>query len=119
MSECMVRNLHDMEVQTDEKDSEIWLASDRPTGLFYIRSTEVVDAEEIGTDDFPKYGEFMAVSKGDTAGYLQLTAHLIEHLQEHEAQQGDEFKVTNVVEGNDGGYWWDASPVVDGGDNRE
>ena len=117
MSECMVRDLHDIEVQTDEKDSEIWLASDRPTGVYHIRSTDIKEADEIGTDDFPRYGEFLPVAKGDVNGYLQLTAHLVEHLQEQEAQDGDEFKVTNVVEGDDGGYWWDCSSLV--GDDRE
>ena len=109
----MARDIHDIEVQYQEKDSEIWLASDRPTGLFYIRSTDVVDADDIGTDDFPKYGEFMAVSKGDVAGYLQLTTHLVDHLQEHEAQEGDEFRVNNVVEDDDG-YFWDVTPLVGG-----
>ena len=113
----MVRDLHDIEVQGDEKESEIWLASDSPTGLFHIRSLDVKEADEIGTDGFPKYGEFLPVGKGDVKGYLQLTAHLVEHLQEEEAEAGDQFRVNRVVESDegayDGGYWWDVTPVVD------
>ena len=109
----MVRDLHDIEVGSDEKDTEIWLASDNPTGLFHIRSTDIKEADEIGTDDFPRYGEFLPVGKGQTAGYLQLTAYLIEYLQDEEAEEGDQFRVNKVVEYDDGGYWWDCTPVVD------
>ena len=110
---AMSKDLHDIEVRGDEKETEIWLASDRPTGLFHIRSLDVKEADEIGTDEFPKYGEFLPVGKGQTAGYLQLTAYLIDYLQDEEAEEGDQFRVNEVVQYEDGGYFWDCTPVVD------
>ena len=113
----MAKDIHDIDVQYQEKDTEIWLASDRPTGLFHIRSLEVKEADEIGTDEFPKFGEFLPVAKGDVAGYVQLTTHLVDHLQQEEAQEGGEFRVNNVVEDEDG-YFWDCTPVVNPGDEE-
>ena len=109
----MARDIQDIEVRADEKETEIWLAADNPTGLFHVRSTDVVDADEIGTDEFPQYGEFLPVGKGEVAGYLQLTAYLIEYLQDEEVEEGSQFRVNEVVQYDDGGYWWDLTPVVD------
>jgi len=82
---------------------EVRLARDS-MGVYRLESDELVDADEIGTDDFPQYGDFAEcmTSLGgrnpewDTEVFVEVPSKLAVQLVELGIEPGDGFRIQSV-----------------------
>lgn len=90
----------------DGSGDEVVLARDL-TGAYVLGSLELVPASELGTDEFPKYGDFLPVQSATgnmNDLYLECPAFLAQGLLDGDAEVGDEFRVRDVAK-VEGGRW--------------
>jgi hypothetical protein len=77
-----------------------------------MESDELVEADELGTDEFPKYGDFLPVevigggpeSELVDEAYIEVPGSLAKILVSMEISAGDCFEITNVRK-NASGEW--------------
>jgi len=84
----------------DEKASggaseDIDLARQSAPGIYKRVEGELVPADEIGTDDFPQYGDFLWVETPHGGQYIEVPASLAEWLVEN-TEDGDAFRLVAV-----------------------
>lgn len=85
---------------------EVVLARDL-TGAYVLGSLELLPASDLGTDEFPQYGDFLPVqaATGNMEDmYLECPAFLAQGLLDGDAEPGDEFRVKGVTK-VEGGRW--------------
>lgn len=88
----------------------VYLANES-NGVWRLESDDVFDADDIGSDDFPKYGDFIKVMESyggqrpswDEVAYLELTSRLAIEL-DGTIDVGDAFR-TRVPRKDDNGEW--------------
>jgi hypothetical protein len=89
----------------------VYLASDS-NGVYRLESDEVVEADEIGTDEFPKYGDFIRVKESyggdppswDETAFLELTSALAIELNDT-IDVGDAFRIRRPPHKDENGEW--------------
>lgn len=102
-------NLGDKAEQSDM--AEIRLARDS-RGTYRLGDDELVDADDLGSEDFPKYGDFAPVevigggpeSELVDEAYIEVPGALAKVLVAMEISVGDCFEITNVRK-NASGEW--------------
>jgi len=116
----MTKTIGDKAEASDSAD--VFLAK-QSTGLYRLASLEVVDADEIGTDEFPKYGDFIEcqTSNGgadpswDETVYVELPGDLAKKLTENGVEPDDAFRILSQQKDHSSGEWSfeiDADPDV-------
>lgn len=111
-------NLGDKAEQSDI--AEIRLARDS-RGTYRMESDELVEADELGTEDFPKFGDFLPVdvigggpeSELVDDAYLEVPGSLAKVLVSMEILPGDCFEITNVRKNASGEWQYSVSEVPD------
>lgn len=88
-------------------------------GTLRVESTELEPAEDVGTDKYPQYGDWMPVTRvidgiehGDS--YVETPQGLAKRLVDHGVEEGTEFVVTAVQKTRDG--IWDVTVEFVGDD---
>lgn len=81
--------------------------ADETAGRFELESLELDPADEVGTDQFPQYGDWLPVTRyidgmehGDM--HLECPRGLAKELVAAEIEAGDVFAVTDSTKGLDG-----------------
>jgi hypothetical protein len=93
---------------------EVRLANDS-IGVYRLESDEVVDAEEIGTEEFPQYGDFIetitthggANPSWDETAYVELPGDLARQLTELGIDPGDTFRIQSTRKDGNGSWVYD------------
>ena len=99
---------------------EVRLANDS-IGLYKLESDDIVEADEIGTDEFPKYGDFVEVSisnggreaSWDEIGYVEIPGDLAKQLVDQGVGVGDCFRVQSCRKNGAGQWVYDVIAVDD------
>lgn len=89
-----------------DDDTEFVLARDLP-GAYVLAGLELEPADDLGTDEFPQYGDFLPVQRATgnmEALMLECPGFLASELVEQNAEPGDEFRV-KAVDKVEGGRW--------------
>lgn len=86
---------------------DVYLARNADGMVFRLDSRETVPADELGTDEYPQYGDFAPVGvfhppKGDFVDdcYLEIPVQLAKTIVTLEIETGDVFKITDVTKAN-------------------
>lgn len=97
----------------DRSGVEVRLAANLHGG-YVLADDQLTPADEIGNDDFPKYGDFLTVfrldrSTGEAAEdepvlYVECPQHLAQVLVENGAEPGTAFVVENVAKDMNGSW---------------
>lgn len=99
---------------------DVRLANDS-IGLYRLETDDVIEADEIGTDDFPKYGDFVKVSMSngganaswDSKGYVEIPGDLAKQLVEQGVEPGDCFRIRSTRKNGSGEWVYDVIAVDD------
>lgn len=97
-------------------EEEVRLARDS-MGLYKIDDDELVPADEIGTDEFPQYGDFLPclTSSGgrdpswNMEVFVECPSSLAKQLVDMEIGTGDAFRINSVRKGPDGSWTYSVS----------
>lgn len=107
----------------DEKASETTAEDIRAAGdsrgRYRVAAEGLVSADEIGTDEFPQYGDWLEVEPLDggpeeelmDVTYIEVPGSLAKILVKNEVENGDEVTINNVRKGP-GGRWTYSTDVV-------
>lgn len=86
---------------------DVYLARNAEGMRFELESRDTVPADDLGTDEYPKYGDFVPVSvyhppKNQYVDgcYLEVPVQLAKTLVTLEVEAGDKFEVTDVTKAN-------------------
>lgn len=102
--------------------AEIRLARDS-RGEYTMLDDELVPADELGTDDFPQYGDFLPVdvigggpeSELVDDAYIEVPGRLAKVLVSMEIGVGDSFEIQNVRKNAAGEWEYSVREVQDSG----
>lgn len=100
----------------DEKASETTAQDIRAAGdsrgRYRLEANGLTSADDIGTDEFPQYGDWLEVSPLDGGPenelidetYIECPGGLAKWLSHNDLEEGDEFEIRSVRKGA-GGRW--------------
>lgn len=107
----------------DEKASETTAEDIRPAGdsrgQYEVVGEGLIPADEIGTDEFPQYGDWLEVEALDGGPeeelmdvcYIEVPGALAKIFANNDLQPGDEVHIRSVRKGG-GGRWTYSADVV-------
>lgn len=91
---------------------DVYLARNAERMVFRLDSRDTVPADEIGTDEYPQYGDFVPVgvwhppeAKFVDDCYLEVPVQLAKTLVSLGIESGDTFEITDVTKSN-GQYYF-------------
>ena len=100
---------------------ELYPAS-KSMGLYRLESMEEVPAEEIGTDEFPQYGDWVSVTKArqidgvvewDEEAYIELPTDLDRQLRDLDVEVGTVFRIQTVQKDREGTWQYSVTEETD------
>ena len=103
----------DEHAESADRDREVFLFNDAPDGVWIrIDSAELVEADEIGTDEFPQYGTFLPVAVADgndeIPSYLEIPRRVAKKLVDRlpaDSREGEWFRLSNREKSQATGTW--------------
>jgi len=106
----------DLEDKADQESQEDVILIRNGAGSYRMEGKELVDCSEIGTEDYPRFGEFLSVSRQDGGpAWLECPGDLARTLVKAGVQPGEPFEIVRTTK-NAAGRWEveaDTSPAVD------
>ena len=103
-------SIDDKAEAADQPDVD--LARQSAPGLYRLESRDLTPADEIGTDEFPQYGDFLPVDTVNGWQYIECPANLAKWLVEEGVETGDAFRIVSVRK-VDGEWKYDADSEPD------
>lgn len=91
--------------QADQPD--VLLVRDSAPGLYRLETDELTDADELGTDEFPRYGDFVeCVDSRLEKCYVEVPSALAQFLAA-QTEVGEWFRIVTVNKTAEGEWMYD------------
>jgi len=101
------------EKASSSSDADIDLVRQSAPGLYKLVTKELTAADEIGTDSFPEYGDFLWVETArDQGQYIEVPADLARQIVS--LNEDDWFRVVSVTKDVEGQWVLDVDTDPDG-----
>lgn len=93
-----------------ESATQVIRVGDAPMQNYRLEAGSTTNAEQIGTDEFPQYGEFIDVTALDADGndlgprWVECPAGLAQALLDAQVTPGEAFAITTAAKDDDGAW---------------
>jgi len=96
----------------DEPD--IHLVRDSAPGLYRLETDELTAADDLGNDEFPRYGDFVECTDSRMEPcYVEVPGSLAKFLVENDIEPGQWFRIVSVSKTADGTWTYSADARPD------